>query len=141
MADGRRIVWQSYRPAAAAAGTKPSCYCLTLAAAPDAAGLSVYNLSAIGLQARTRHGLLTLLAGEAVLTLPGHPAEPLTPGLATVVPARGDGEAALLTLSSEMCSLRVVPGWVTASDRGLREGDPGDPVDPPPPFPGGSDGD
>ena len=150
MADGRRIVWQSFRPANAAAGTKPTVYFTTLASSPDEKGTTLYDLATIGVQARTRDVEIKVLAGDAVLTVPGQEPLSLDVGVPMVVPARSMGDTSTLTVLSETCSLQVVPVWITsAASKSGGEAetgncdlfDPVDPSGPPPPFPGGSDGD
>ncbi len=148
MADGRRVSWQSFRPANAAPGSKPTVYFTTLPADADAGGTSLYNLTTVGAQAVGYAVELTLLAGTAQLKLAGQPAQPLAVGKPVTVPARGTNAAAELTFTGDTCSLQVVPQRVSPVSRSLEssleggvttmggttDGDGGG--GPPPPLPG-----
>lgn len=154
MADGRRVAWQSFRPAKAAAGSKPTVYTTTLGAYPDALGITTYNLRTAGAQAANYAVKLTVLEGRAELQLPGQAPVKLKPDVAVTIPARGTGDAAELKFASGFCSVKVEPIWpkttttlaaesadtLLRTDSGTTEaagddGSGGDP--PPPPMPGG----
>lgn len=160
MADGRRIAWQSFRPANTAPGSKPTLYSSTLGGDPDANGVTTYNLRTAGVQATVYSIEMTVMAGEAELTLPGQAPVKLKVGTAVTIPARGPtGEAAVISFAGDSCSLKVVPNWPTATTSplaakslttlsataedggtaasGSNGGSPGSP--PPPPLPGGEE--
>ncbi len=155
MADGRRVAWQSFRPAKAAAGSKPTLYTSTLGAYPDASGTTTYNLRTVGVQANAYAVKLTVVEGTAELELPGQAPVKLKDDVPVTIPARKSGEAALLKFSGGSCSVKVEPVWPTVkttlavesapmaatTEGGTTEsGDPGGGGDPPPPpLPGGEE--
>ncbi|WP_221032758.1 hypothetical protein [Actomonas aquatica] len=109
MADGRRVSWQGFRPASAAADARPTLYIATLPAGPDPAGVTIYNLRTVGAQATQYAVQLTVLAGDAQFKPAGGAFAALPVGSAVTVPAQGTAVAAELSFTSQTCTVQVVP--------------------------------
>ncbi len=108
-ADGRRVAWQSFRPASAAAGSDPTVYFTTLGAAPDATGTTSTNLITAGVQAINHPVTITLLDGPAELKLADGKVHALPVGGTYTLPARGTADAVVLTFTALTCTLKAEP--------------------------------
>jgi hypothetical protein len=135
LSNGSRVAWQSFRPAEAAATSKPTVYFSTLAADADATGTTTINLWIVGLQAKRYPVQLTVSNSSAVLNLPGTEPKALEAGTPVEIVAKGDGSAATLTFTGETCGLKAEPIWPGVPMGPVSSGD-GE-TEPPPPTPGG----